>query len=170
MTSNTPLTECQLEPPDSCRPMKPITLWLHAPWPCPLGLCLLYPLDITRVVWPDITFSLVHPGWDERYLGLSSIRESVTVAGSWPKIRLPVTKTPLSDPGYFLFRIHTCQTWHLAHAITIAIALKPMVTGTLISSSAILDQWPHRKLFLYRRLLMQMVDSSMPIELDVDPI
>ena len=36
-----PLTECQVEPPDSCRPMMPIMLWLHTLWPCHLGLCLL---------------------------------------------------------------------------------------------------------------------------------
>ena len=74
-----------------------------------------------------------------------------------------------SDVGYFLFRIHTCQTRHLAHVDMITVALKQMLAGTLFSSYAILDQWRHRKFFPYRRLPMRMVVSSMPIELDLDP-
>ena len=184
-TSNTQLTECQVEPPDSCRPMMQITPWLHALWPCPLGLCLLaykplwrsqrsicwygfswchlwldsngwravdgppgfflYPLDIAWVVWTDITFSLVHPGWNEPYLGLWSIREPVTVAGSWPKNPASGNKVTNFGARYFLFRIHTCQMRHLAHGDTIVVALKPMLTGTLFSSSAILDQRCDRK-------------------------
>ena len=112
-----------------------------------------YPLDTAWVVWPDKTFSLVPPDWDEWYLGLWSILEPGTEAGSWPKIRLPVTRTPTSDAKYFLFWIHTCQTRHLVHGDMIAVALKPMLTGTLFSSSAILDQWRHRKFFLYHRLV-----------------
>ena len=40
-TSNMQLTECQVEPPDSCRPVMQIMPWLHALWCCPVGLCLL---------------------------------------------------------------------------------------------------------------------------------
>ena len=97
------------------------------------------------------------------------IHSGATVAGSKPKIWLPVIKTPPSDAGYFLFRIHTCQMQHLGHGDMIAVMLKPMLTATLFSSSAILDQRRHQKFFLYRRLPMRMVDSSMLTELDVDP-
>ena len=125
-----------------------------------------YPLDVAWVVLTG--HNILSGSSGLRWEIPGTVIHSVTsdVAGSWPKIQLPVTRTPASGAGYFLFRIHTCQTRHLAHGDMITVMLKPMLTGT---SSAVLDQWRHQKFFLYRRLPKWMVDSSMPIELDVDP-
>ena len=106
-TFNTQLAECQVEPCDSCRLMMQIMLWLHAPWPCPLGLCLLMykplwwsqwsicwydfswcslwlhklNLSLHSNVWLDKTFSLVHLGQDGAIPG--TVIHSRACDGSW---------------------------------------------------------------------------------------
>ena len=84
------------------------------------------------------------------------------VAGSWWETQVPAKEIPPVGAGCFLSKTHTCRERHPKRESKNFVSLKPMLTGTLFSWSAILMEWRHRKFRLVHRTPMRMAVSSMP--------
>ena len=107
--------------------------------------------------------------WDGLYPVGRSTTEPATVAGSWQETQVPAREIQPVDAGCFPSKTHTFGERHSKRECKYVVSLKPMLTWTLFSWSAIFMEWHRRKFRLDHRTPMLMVVSSMPKAQDAGP-
>ena len=102
--------------------------------------------------------------------GLSPVRRStpepVTVVDSSQGNQVPAKEIPRVDVGCSLSRTHDCRERHSMREGMSTVSLKPMLTGTQFSWSAILREWRYQRIPLEYRTLMRMAVSTRPNDLE----
>ena len=88
-----------------------------------------------------------------------STPEPVTVVDSSQGTQVPAIEIPRVDVGCSLWQTHNCRKRHSTREGMSAVSLKPMLTGTQFSWSAILREWRHQRIPLEYRTLMRMAVS-----------
>ena len=108
--------------------------------------CFPSPGCRASVVERDITFAPVPSDSSEQSPVPWSIQGPASVADSSPGSQVPEVEIPQVDVECFLLRTHICQALYSTRAGTSAVLPKPMLTGTNIWASAILEEWRHPRI------------------------